>query len=330
MLGFVLVFQVCTGLLLVFFYSPRVLLAFDSIDYLSRSVWFGFFPRVVHLVGASLFSLFLYFHVGKNLFVGSYFLIGPWWRGSSILLLEMAIAFFGYVLPWGQISLWGATVITNLISAIPVFGTTIVYWVWGGFNLNNATLSFFFVLHFFVPFVVLVLVIVHLIFLHETSSTSSIQVFESFTKVKFSPYYVTKDVLNLVVLFVLYGVSFFSPWVLGDPENWIPANPMVSPVHIQPEWYFLFAYEILRSIPNKLGGVVALALSVLCLYLISLFPSFVPKNSYLVGFWLGVFFHSFLFLTWLGRCPVIEPFIFLGSIYSFLYFFSLFCLVFLS
>jgi len=320
MLGFILVFQIASGISLVFFYIPRVLLAFSSVDYISREVWFGFSPRVIHLVGASLFSLFLYFHIARGLNNRSFYLINPWWRGSTILLLEIAVAFFGYVLPWGQMSLWGATVITNLISAIPVLGTSIVYWVWGGFNLNNATLSFFFVLHFFVPFLILALVLLHLIFLHETRRRRSLQLFERFSKVKFSPYYITKDALNLALLFSLYGLSFFSPWLLGDPENWIPANPIVSPVHIQPEWYFLFAYEILRSIPNKLGGVIALALSVLFLYFLRFFPNYMPQNSYFCRFCLGVFFHRFLFLTWLGSCSVIEPFIFLGKIYRVLYF----------
>jgi len=323
-LGIILVVQIIRGIILVFFYTPSTLLAFFSVDYLSREVWFGFLPRVIHLVGASLFSLFLYFHIARGLINRRYFLAPTWWRGRRILLIEIAIAFFGYVLPWGQISLWGATVITNLISAIPIIGTIIVYWVWGGFNLGNATLSFFFVLHFLAPFIILIFVMLHLIFLHETSSTSNIQHTERFSKVKFTPYYAYKDSFNIIILFLCYRVRLFSPWVLGDPENWIPSNPMVSPIHIQPEWYFLFAYEILRSIPNKLGGVIFLILRVIFLYFLRLFPTYNIQNIYVNKLCLGLFFHSFCILTWLGRCAVIEPFIFLGKIFRVMYFVSFF------
>jgi ubiquinol-cytochrome c reductase cytochrome b subunit len=199
----------------------------------------------------------------------------------------------------------------------------LVFWFWGGFRLNSATLSFFFTLHYLLPFVLLVIVFVHLILLHETSSRRRIQVHERFTKVKFNPFYSFKDILNVLLMSVFYGLAMFSPWSFGDPENWALANPIVSPVHIQPEWYFLFAYEILRSIPNKLGGVIALVLRILFLYLIPLFPSRTPQRLFLLKLNLSFLIHVFLILTWLGSCTVAEPFIFVGKIYTCLYFLSL-------
>lgn len=322
-LGFVLVVQIASGLLLVFFYTPHTSLASFSVDYLSRDVWFGFLPRILHLSGATLFSFILLFHISRGIMNRRYILSNVWWRGTTILLIQMAIAFLGYVLVWGQMSLWGATVITNLISAIPYIGSKLVFWFWGGFRLNSATLSFFFTLHYLLPFVLLVIVFVHLILLHETSSRRRIQVHERFTKVKFNPFYSFKDILNILLMSVFYGIAIFSPWSFGDPENWALANPIVSPVHIQPEWYFLFAYEILRSIPNKLGGVIALVLSILFLYLIPLFPSRTPQRLFLLKLNLSFLIHVFLILTWLGRCTVAEPFIFVGKIYTCLYFLSL-------
>jgi len=217
-------------------------------------------------------------------------------------------------------SLWGATVITNLISAIPFIGTKLVFWLWGGFRLSSATLSFFFMLHFLLPFVLLIVVFLHLLFLHETSSNSQLQVHESFTKIKFNPFYSFKDLLNVLLLLTFFGLALFSPWSFGDPENWALANPMVRPVHIQPEWYFLFAYEILRSIPNKLGGVIVLACRVGFLYLVPLLPSFKPQNALFLKLNLGVLIHTFAILTWLGSCTVSEPFIFVGKIYTLMYF----------
>jgi len=322
-LGFVLVVQIVRGLLLVFFFTPHTSLASFSVDYLSREVWFGFVPRVLHLGGATLFSFLLLFHISRGLLNSGFTLAGVWWSGTSILLVQMGIAFLGYVLVWGQMSLWGATVITNLISAIPYIGSKLVFWLWGGFSLNRATLSFFFTLHYLLPFVLLALVFIHLIFLHEFRSNRSIQVHERFRKIKFNPFYSFKDILNVLLLIRFYAGTLFSPWRFGDPENWAPANPMVRPVHIQPEWYFLFAYEILRSIPNKLGGVIALACRVVFLYLIPISPSLAPQNLKLIKGNLSVLIHVFLVLTWLGSCTVAEPFIWVGKIYTILYFVSL-------
>lgn len=240
----------------------------------------------------------------------------------------MIIAFLGYVLPWGQISFWGATVITNLISTIPIFGPDIVIWVWGGFNVNNATLGFFFSLHFLLPFLLAFIVLIHLIFLHETRRRRNIIIHERFSKVKFCPYYFSKDAVNLVIFITFFIFCLFFPWNLGDPENWIGANPIISPVHIQPEWYFLFAYAILRAIPNKLGGVIALVGRVIFFYLLPLFFTYKSPRKIWIFILISIFSISFLLLTWLGACVVEEPFILISQIFTVLYFISLlgFCI----
>lgn len=206
------------------------------------------------------------------MYYGSYHFFLTWIVGVLLLLLVMAAAFIGYVLPWGQMSFWGATVITNLFSAIPVIGGDVVNWLWGGFAVDNATLSRFYSLHFLVPFVVVGGVVIHLFFLHQTGSRNPLGVGLNYDKIPFHPYFSSKDLLGLCVVICVYLVTvFYYPWILGDPENFIPANPLVTPLHIQPEWYFLFAYAILRSIPNKLGGVVALAVSVIIFWSIAFF-----------------------------------------------------------
>jgi len=230
----------------------------------------------------------------------------------------------GYVLPWGQISFWGATVITNLFSAIPYLGPEIVNWIWGGFAVDNATLTRFFTFHFLIPFIVAALAIVHLLFLHQTGSNNPLGLNANLDKIPFHPFYSTKDLFRFwVAIGILTLLVLLSPWVLGDPENFIPANPLVTPVHIQPEWYFLFAYAILRSIPNKLGGVIALAIAVLILIILPFTPkrkfkglSFYPCSK--VYFWLLV--NIVLLLTWIGARPVEEPYIIVGQILTILYF----------
>ena len=319
-LGIIIVVQVLTGVLLVFFYTPSVLLAFDRVDYLGREVWCGFLLRILHLNGASLIFLLLFIHISRGFIYSRHTLTFPWLSGSTLFLLLMGIAFLGYVLPWGQMSFWGATVITNLIRTIPIVGPKVVTWVWGGYNVNNATLSLFFALHYLLPFVVLALILIHLLLLHETRRTSSIFIHERFRKVKFTPYYTNKDIMNVVFLLIFFALVLFSPWTLGDPDNWIPANPMVSPVHIQPEWYFLFAYAILRRVPNKLGGVIALLLRVLVLYLFPIFKNKYPQHPILYNFFLGSLAVRILVLTWLGACPVEAPFILCGQIFRVLYF----------
>jgi len=236
----------------------------------------------------------------------------------------MATAFLGYVLPWGQMSFWGATVITNLFSAIPYIGGDLVQWIWGGFAVDNATLTRFFSLHFLLPFAIGGMRIVHLLFLHQTGRNNPLGINRNFDKVAFHPYFTTKDLFGFILILILLSyICFFFPWLLGDPENFIPANPMITPVHIQPEWYFLMAYAILRSIPNKLGGVVALALSILILIICPFIYArkfrgyiFYPLNKAL--FWIHV--NIWFLLTWLGARPVEDPYIFLGQVLSVIYF----------
>ena len=236
----------------------------------------------------------------------------------------MVVAFLGYVLVWGQISFWGATVITNLFSAIPYLGGDLVEWIWGGFAVDNATLTRFFSLHFLLPFVAAGLRMVHLLFLHQTGRGNPIGVNRNFDKILFHPYFTSKDLFGFFVIFFrLRLIVFIFPWLLGDPENFIPANPLVTPVHIQPEWYFLMAYAILRSIPNKLGGVIALAISIIILIMCPFIYkrkfrgyAFYPFNKWL--FWVHV--NVFILLSWLGARPVEEPYILIGQLLSAVYF----------
>ena len=327
-LGIVLVSQIIRGFFLVFYFVPSINEAFSRVDYIGREVFFGFIFRILHLNGASLFFFIIFLHVGRGLFFRRFFLENTWLSGTSILLLVIATAFLGYVLPWGQISFWGATVITNLISTIPLCGTQLVLWLWGGFNVGGATLCFFFSLHYLLPFIVLIIVFLHLIFLHETRRTRSLSTRDNFYRISFSPFFTSKDFLNVIFFLIFFIFCLNLPWVLGDPENWVPANALASPVHIQPEWYFLFAYAILRCIPRKLGGVIALVFRVVLLYFL---PFFCQKYNinFIYLFILSIFFTSFFILTWLGSCPVEGPFIFLRQFFRLLYFRSFFFLIFL-
>ena len=240
------------------------------------------------------------------------------WCDNLVACYE--ICFLGYVLPWGQMSLWGATVITNLISTVPIIGTKLVWWVWGGYNVDSATLTFFFTLHFLVPFIIAVVVLFHLVVLHETSRTSSLIMHERFTKVAFHPYFVWKDLLNAIILFVLFSILLFVPWAIGDPENWLPANQMSRPVHIQPEWYFLFAYAILRRVPNKIAGVVALVMRVTIFYLFPFCKTQYPKNKIITSWRLSRLACSWFLLTLLGACSVEAPYILMSQIFRICYF----------
>lgn len=329
-LGMVLAIQIMSGIFLVFFYVPSILEGFSSVDFISREVFIGYLIRVIHLNGSSVFFLFLFLHLGRGLFLKRFLLHNTWMSGVTIIILVIATAFLGYVLPWGQMSFWGGTVITNLISVIPIFGTSIVLWLWGGFNVGMPTLSFFFTIHYLLPFVVSVVVFLHLLFLHETGRSNSLRINDRIYIVSFNPYFSRKDALNLTFLSTLYLLCFFRPWTLGDPENWIPSNPLSRPIHIQPEWYFLFAYAILRCIPNKLGGVIALVIRVALFYLLPLIVNNIRRTIrifYLAN--LSLFVVRFLLLTWLGSCPVEEPYIFIRQIFSLVYFASLFGIAFL-
>nr|AAY21956.1 cytochrome b [Regulus teneriffae]AAY21972.1 cytochrome b [Regulus teneriffae]AAY21978.1 cytochrome b [Regulus teneriffae] len=324
LLGICLVTQIVTGLLLAMHYTADTNLAFSSVSHMCRNVQFGWLIRNLHANGASFFFICIYFHIGRGFYYGSYLNKETWNVGVILLLALMATAFVGYVLPWGQMSFWGATVITNLFSAIPYIGQTLVEWAWGGFSVDNPTLTRFFALHFLLPFLIAGLTLVHLTFLHETGSNNPLGIPSDCDKIPFHPYYSTKDFLGFLLMFVpLAALALFSPNLLGDPENFTPANPLATPPHIKPEWYFLFAYAILRSIPNKLGGVLALAASVLVLFLMPLLHTsklrsmtFRPLSQIL--FWALV--ANLLILTWVGSQPVEHPFIIIGQLASFSYF----------
>nr|AOY39576.1 cytochrome b [Scolytinae sp. BMNH 1043133] len=324
LLGLCLMIQILTGIFLAMHYCPNIDMAFNSVAHISRDVNFGWLLRILHANGASFFFICLYSHIGRGIYFGSYHLIETWMSGVTIFFLVMGTAFLGYVLPWGQMSFWGATVITNLVSAIPYLGTYIVQWIWGGFAVDNATLTRFFAFHFLFPFIVSALVIIHLIFLHQTGSNNPLGTPSNIDKIPFHPYFSLKDLFGVIILlFFLTILSLQSPYLLGDPDNFIPANPLVTPVHIQPEWYFLFAYAILRSIPNKLGGVLALVASIAILYILPFtnkqkFQStqFYPINK--IMFW--TLFAMIILLTWIGARPVEDPYIITGQILTISYF----------
>nr|ABN47273.1 cytochrome b [Ruvettus pretiosus] len=331
LLGICLISQILTGLFLAMHYTPDVESAFASVAHICRDVNFGWLIRNLHANGASFFFICIYFHIGRGLYYGSYLYKETWNIGVVLLLLVMMTAFVGYVLPWGQMSFWGATVITNLLSAVPYVGTMLVEWIWGGFSVDNATLTRFFAFHFLFPFVILAMTILHLLFLHETGSNNPIGLNSNADKISFHPYFSYKDLLGFAILLVaLTSLALFSPNLLGDPDNFTPANPMVTPPHIKPEWYFLFAYAILRSIPNKLGGVLALLASILVLMVVPFLHTskqraltFRPVSQLL--FWTLI--ADVAILTWIGGMPAEQPFIIIGQVASVLYF-SLFLVFF--
>nr|ABM47035.1 cytochrome b [Avahi laniger] len=324
LLGACLALQIVTGLFLAMHYTADTTTAFSSVTHICRDVNYGWIIRYLHANGASMFFLCLFIHVGRGLYYGSFTLPETWNIGITLLLTVMATAFVGYVLPWGQMSFWGATVITNLLSAIPYIGSNLVEWIWGGFSVDKATLTRFFAFHFILPFIITALVALHLLFLHETGSNNPLGISSNPDKIPFHPYYVTKDLLGAVLLILpLMTLVLFFPDLLGDPDNYTPANPLNTPPHIKPEWYFLFAYAILRSIPNKLGGVLALISSILILAIIPLLQTtkqqsmmFRPLSQCL--FWILV--ADLCTLTWIGGQPVENPFISIGQTASILYF----------
>nr|CCI51070.1 cytochrome b [Corvus corone orientalis] len=324
LLGLCLITQIITGLLLAMHYTADTSLAFTSVAHTCRNVQFGWLIRNLHANGASFFFICIYLHIGRGFYYGSYLNKETWNIGVILLLTLMATAFVGYVLPWGQMSFWGATVITNLFSAIPYIGQTLVEWLWGGFSVDNPTLTRFFAFHFLLPFVIAGLTLVHLTFLHETGSNNPLGIPSDCDKIPFHPYYSIKDLLGFALMLIPFiALALFSPNLLGDPENFTPANPLATPPHIKPEWYFLFAYAILRSIPNKLGGVLALAASVLVLFLLPFLHvskqrsmTFRPLSQIL--FWILV--ADLFILTWVGSQPVEHPFIIIGQLASFTYF----------
>nr|YP_010627173.1 cytochrome b [Pandesma quenavadi]WBK26864.1 cytochrome b [Pandesma quenavadi] len=324
LLALCLIIQILTGLFLTMYYTANIELAFYSVNYICRNVNYGWLIRTLHANGASFFFICIYLHIGRGIYYESFNLKHTWMIGVTILFLLMATAFMGYVLPWGQMSFWGATVITNLLSAIPYLGSMLVNWIWGGFSVDNATLTRFYTFHFLLPFIILMMTMIHLLFLHQTGSNNPLGLNSNYDKIPFHPFFSYKDLLGaIMLLFTLIMLTLTNPYLLGDPDNFIPANPLVTPEHIQPEWYFLFAYAILRSIPNKLGGVIALIMSILILIILPFTFNkkiqgiqFYPINQIL--FWTLV--TMIILLTWIGARPVEDPYIITGQLLTIFYF----------
>nr|WOW99163.1 cytochrome b [Tropiduchidae sp. 2 WQW-2023a] len=324
MLGMCLMIQTISGIFLSMHYSANVMNAFESIIHISRNVNYGWMIRNIHANGASMFFIMIYLHTSRGIFYGSYKLKKTWISGTIILMTLMATAFLGYVLPWGQMSFWGATVITNLISAIPYMGSMIVKWIWGGFSVDNPTLNRFFSFHFILPFMLMMMVMTHLIFLHEKGSSNPMGMKNDIDKIPFHPYFSIKDILGMMISILMFSMIInLNPAILMDPDNFLPANPMNTPIHIKPEWYFLFAYAILRSIPSKLGGVIALLMSILILLTLpfSMKSKFKSNKMYPINKMISwILANSFILLTWIGARPVEEPFILTGQILTIMYF----------
>lgn len=331
--GLCLVIQIVTGILLAMHYIPHTDIAFASVEHIMRDVNYGWLLRYTHANGASMFFIVVYSHIFRGLYYGSYIMPRGklWASGVIIFLIMMATAFLGYVLPWGQMSLWGATVITNLFSAIPLCGSSIVEWLWGGFSVGLATLNRFFSLHYLLPFLIAGLVLLHLALLHEEGSNNPLGTNTGTDVIPFYPYYYVKDLLAFFgFVFVFSFFVFYYPNVLGHPDNYIEANPMVTPPHIVPEWYFLPFYAILRSIPDKLGGVLAMVLAILVLLLLPIINTSETRSADfrpLYKFVFYIFMFNFLILGWIGQQPVENPFILVGALCTLVYFVTILVLI---
>lgn len=332
LLGLILVIQMLSGIVLGMHYTGNIELAFLSVEYIMRDVQYGWLIRYIHSNGASLFFLFVYLHIARGLYAGSYTYprYNLWNIGVIIYLLMTATAFLGYVLPFGQMSIWGATVITNLVSAIPYIGQDLVITIWGGFSVGKATLNRFYSLHYLLPFILLALVFIHLNALHEHGSNNPLSISSNQDKIYFHPYFTSKDFYYVILFFILYSfLLFYFPNLLGHPDNYIPANPLVTPLSIVPEWYLLAPYAILRTIPNKLLGVIGLLISILILLILPLQSPYALRTYTLrtysrVFFWL--FIGSYLTLIICGALPITIEIVILSAIAS-IYYFSYFLFI---
>lgn len=326
LLGMCLVIQIISGVLLAMFYTPQIDLAFDSVEYIMREVNFGWGIRYIHANTASFFFIIVYLHIGRGIYYGSY--IGErskvWGIGVIIFLIMIITAFMGYVLPMGSMSLWGCTVITNLLTTIPIIGQDLVEYIWGGYSINNATLNRFFAIHYLLPFGIAGLTIGHLIALHEVGSSNPLGISSNRSMINFNPYYTLKDIIGfIIVLIALLFFIFFYPNYLGHPDNYISADPLVTPAHISPEWYLLSMYAILRSIPSKGLGVIGMGVSILILFILTYThlgiinsSLFRPIYKYLVL----ILFTDFILLGWIGGLPVEDPYVKIGQYLTILYF----------
>lgn len=323
LLGICLMTQIITGLVLSINYIPSVEIRFDSVIHIIRDIEIGWAIRYIHINGASLFFILLYMHIRRGIYFNSPSKIPMVWvSGVVILITSIGAAFIGYVLPWGQISFWGATVITSIISAIPYIGKEVTQWIWGNFSVSQPTLNRFFSLHFLLPLVIAILVVAHLALLHEKGSSNPTGTNPDYEKIKFFPFFLIKDIRTLLVcIIIIILVLRVSPNILGDVENFTKASITSTPPHIKPEWYFLFAYAILRSIPSKLGGVVAIVGAILmfvtlCLKVNIINKKFSPRKK--IVYW--TFLVNILVLSWIGANPVEEPFTMIGEIRTIVYF----------
>jgi quinol-cytochrome oxidoreductase complex cytochrome b subunit len=315
-----------SGIFLAMHYTPHVDLAFSSVEYIMRDVPNGWLLRYVHANGASMFFIVVYCHIFRGLYYGSY--MKPreflWCSGVILFVLMMATAFTGYVLPWGQMSFWGATVITSMFTVIPVAGKAIVEWLWGGFTVNNPTLNRFFSIHFILPFLIAGVTIIHLALLHKDGSNNPLGSDAGVDDVPFYPYFVSKDLFAFFsFLFFFFVFVFYFPNVLNHPDNCIPADPMETPAHVVPEWYFLPFYAILRSIPNKAGGILTMGGAIAVLFLIPFNnTSNIRNTTYrpIFKFFFWFFIYDFIILMWIGQKPVRNTYIFVGQIATFYYF----------
>jgi ubiquinol-cytochrome c reductase cytochrome b subunit len=326
MAGLFLVIQILTGVFLAMHYTPHIDLAFLSVEHIMRDVNNGWLIRYLHANGASFFFFVVYVHIARGLYYGSY--QKPrgftWILGVILLILMMATAFMGYVLPWGQMSFWAATVITNLFSAFPFIGEAVVSWLWGGFSVDNATLNRFFSFHYLLPFLIAAVTIIHLAVLHQNGSNNPLGINGAIDKISFFPYFVFKDVFSWLIIALFFSLFvYFVPNYLGHTDNYIEANPMVTPAHIVPEWYFLPMYAILRSIPHKLGGVIAMFAALLILLILPYVGVSETRSStfrILHRYFFWIFTLNFIILGWIGGCAPESPYLEIGQIATVFYF----------